>query len=111
MEIVKIRMQMQALLPAAERKTTMEVVRALGVKGMYSGTLATLARDVPFSILFFPGYANVKKLLADEKGENSMVSTLLSGGIAGSFAAGMVTPTDVIKTRCDHARSNFILFE
>ena len=26
----------------------------------YSGTLATLSRDVPFSLLFFPGYANLK---------------------------------------------------
>lgn len=99
MEITKIRMQMQALLPAAERQTTMEVVRGLGLKGMYSGSLATLSRDVPFSVLFFPGYANIRKLLADERGENSMTSTLLSGGLAGAFASGAVTPSDVIKTR------------
>ncbi len=99
MEITKIRMQMQALLPVAERKSTMEVVKGLGVRGMYSGTLATLARDVPFSILFFPGYANVKKMMADEQGNNSRLSLLGSGGIAGAFAAGAVTPTDVIKTR------------
>ena len=99
MEIVKIRMQMQALLPPAERQSTLEVVKALGIRGMYTGTLATLARDVPFSILFFPAYANIKKHLADEKGNNSFGSTLLSGGVAGAFAAGAVTPSDVIKTR------------
>jgi hypothetical protein len=99
MEITKIRMQMQATLPAAERKTTIEVVKSLGVRGMYSGTLATLARDVPFSLLFFPGYANLKTLLADEKGENSVPSQLFAGGIAGAFAAAAVTPSDVIKTR------------
>lgn len=99
MEITKIRMQMQATLPVAERKTTIEVVKALGLRGMYSGTLATLARDVPFSILFFPGYANLKALVANEKGENSVGSQLFAGGIAGAFAAGAVTPTDVIKTR------------
>lgn len=99
MEITKIRMQMQATLPVAERRTTIEVVKGLGLKGMYSGTLATLARDVPFSVLFFPGYANLKALVANEKGENSVGSQLFAGGAAGAFAAGAVTPTDVIKTR------------
>ena len=37
MEIVKIRMQMQALLPIAERQNTMAVVRGLGIRGMYQG--------------------------------------------------------------------------
>ena len=66
---------------------------------MYRGTLATLARDVPFSVLFFPGYANIKKLLADERGENSIGSLLVTGLLAGALAAGAVTPSDVIKTR------------
>jgi len=99
MEITKLRMQLQNLLPAAERKTTMQIVSEMGIKGLYTGTAATLARDVPFSILFFPGYANLKKMLADERGNNSMGSLLLAGGGAGAFAAGAVTPTDVVKTR------------
>ena len=66
---------------------------------MYRGTAATLSRDVPFSVLFFPGYANLKKLLANEKGENSIPSLLIAGGAAGAIAAAAVTPTDVIKTR------------
>eukprot|EP01038_Epipyxis_sp_PR26KG_P012840 gene12840-17214_t len=99
MEITKIRMQMQALLPVAERQSTIQVVKGLGIRGLYSGSLATLSRDIPYSVLFFPGYANLKKLLADEKGENSILSILMAGGAAGAMAAGAVTPTDVIKTR------------
>ena len=30
----------QALLPISERQTTVEVVKSLGVKGLYRGTLA-----------------------------------------------------------------------
>jgi len=97
MEITKIRMQLQALLPAAERRSTIQVVKELGIKGLYRGSLATLARDVPFSVLFFPGYANIKKLFG--KNSDSLYAALFSGGIAGSIAAGAVTPTDVIKTR------------
>ena len=99
---------MQATLPVEMRQSTLGVVKTLGIRGvllvvlynnhrnyntlyclgMYTGTLATLARDVPFSILFFPGYANIKKAFADERGENSLSSLLFSGGIAGAIAAG-----------------------
>lgn len=99
MEITKIRMQMQATLPAAQRQTTMQVVKHLGLKGLYQGSLVTLARDVPFSIFFFPSYANIKKFLADDKGENSIISLLVAGGLAGALSSGVVTPMDVVKTR------------
>lgn len=99
MEITKIRMQMQALLPVEQRRSAVQVVKDLGIRGMYSGTLATLSRDVPFSLVFFPLYANLKAQLADDKGGNSVLSLLLAGGGAGAVAAGFVTPTDVVKTR------------
>ena len=99
MEMVKIRMQMQALLPIAQRKSTMEVVKQLGMKGMYQGSLATLSRDVPFAILFFPGYANLRRVLSSGNQNNMMVNSLLAGTIAGAMAAGTITPVDVIKTR------------
>lgn len=100
MEIVKIRMQMQALLPPAERQSTMEVVRGLGLRGMYQGTTATLSRDIPFSLIFFPLYANLKKAFADPKTkENSIASLLGAGGLAGAMGSWAATPADVIKTR------------
>lgn len=99
MEITKIRMQMQALLPEAERMSAVQVVKQMGLKGLYTGTVATLSRDVPFSLIYFPGYANLKLMLADEKGNNSFADNLLAGGIAGALSAGAVTPTDVVKTR------------
>jgi hypothetical protein len=99
MEITKIRMQMQALLPPEQRMSAVQVVRQMGLRGLYSGTIATLSRDVPFSLIFFPGYANLKAMLADEKGNNSILSLLVTGGTAGSLSAGLVTPTDVVKTR------------
>lgn len=103
MEITKIRMQMQATLPLEERVTLVQLVRQLGIRGLYTGTIATLARDIPFSILFFPAYANAKKALADEKGENSIASLLIAGGVSGAFASGSITPTDVVKTRLQMA--------
>ncbi len=103
MEITVIRMHVQSALPENQRSTMINIVRNLGIKGLYTGTLTTLSRDVPFSIIFFPLYANLKSSLAykegENKGQNSIPSQLLAGGIAGAFAAGAVTPADVVKTR------------
>eukprot|EP00607_Mallomonas_marina_P007576 CAMPEP_0182417416 /NCGR_PEP_ID=MMETSP1167-20130531/1867_1 /TAXON_ID=2988 /ORGANISM="Mallomonas Sp, Strain CCMP3275" /LENGTH=290 /DNA_ID=CAMNT_0024590983 /DNA_START=68 /DNA_END=940 /DNA_ORIENTATION=- len=99
MEIVKIRMQMQATLPVTERQGTMAVVRSLGLRGLYTGTPATLMRDVPFSLLFFPGYANIKAALADKQGNNSLPTLLAAGGLSGAMSSICVTPFDMVKTR------------
>lgn len=97
MELVKIRMQMQAL--EGTKTSTINVVKELGLTGLYKGVLATWARDVPYSIIFFPGYATIKDALADENGHTSMPRIILAGGTAGAMAGGAVTPQDVIKTR------------
>lgn len=100
MELIKIRMQMQSLLPIHERQSTLQVLRSFSIPGLYQGTIATLCRDVPFSIIFFPLYANLKKMTANTiTGENSFFSILSSGMLAGAIGASGVTPADVIKTR------------
>jgi solute carrier family 25 aspartate/glutamate transporter 12/13 len=68
----------------------------VGVRGVYRGVAATWLRDVPFSFIFFPLFANVKAALG---GDHSLPALFASGAIAGSLAAGAVTPCDVIKTR------------
>ncbi|XP_034983249.1 mitochondrial glutamate carrier 2 [Zootoca vivipara] len=71
-----------------------------GVAGLYKGLGATLLRDVPFSIIYFPLFANINNLgqaNLDEKA--SFFHSFISGCIAGSVAAVAVTPLDVLKTR------------
>jgi solute carrier family 25 aspartate/glutamate transporter 12/13 len=80
-------MQMQKTLPVEQQQTTLQVVRTLGIRGAYTGMGATLMRDVPFSLIFFPAYANLKKAFADNHGHNSLGSLLLAGGIAGAGGA------------------------
>lgn len=127
MEIVKIRLQMQGQKAAASsagvgsngsismpapRPSALDVARGLGIRGLFRGAPATLLRDVPFSILFFPTYANLRTALGSaylrhRDGPAAKVSpeniptgiTLLSGVVAGAIASGFVTPADAIKTR------------
>ena len=110
LEITKIRLQVQgettAMYKAAGKvpppeQSIFHVVRELGFTGLYKGAAACLCRDVPFSAIYFPSYAAVKKMMVDEeKGEKLQPHHLLiAGAIAGMPAASLVTPFDVIKTR------------
>ncbi|KAI0695650.1 mitochondrial carrier [Cytidiella melzeri] len=105
LEIVKIRLQMQgeaAKLEGAMPKGAVHIVRQLGLVGLYKGASACLLRDIPFSAIYFPAYAHLKKDIFHE-GYNgkqlSFLETLASAAIAGMPAAYLTTPADVVKTR------------
>ena len=78
--------------------------RELGLRGMFEGCEATLLRDIPFSMLYFPLYSSLKSsagaaldLLHATNLET--VSLLIAGFGAGAVASFLTTPCDVIKTR------------
>jgi solute carrier family 25 aspartate/glutamate transporter 12/13 len=105
LEIVKIRLQVQgeaAKVEGAVPKGAVHIVRQLGIMGLYRGASACLLRDIPFSAIYFPAYAHLKKDVFHE-GYNgkqlSFLETLGSAAIAGMPAAYLTTPADVVKTR------------
>ena len=79
----------------------MWIVRNLGLVGLYKGASACLLRDVPFSAIYFPTYAHLKRDLFGESQQNKLgvLQLLTAGAIAGMPAAYLTTPCDVIKTR------------
>ncbi|KAH7339000.1 mitochondrial carrier domain-containing protein [Rhizoctonia solani] len=105
LEIVKIRLQVQgeaAKLEGAVPRGAVHIVRQLGLLGLYKGTTACLLRDIPFSAIYFPAYAHLKKDIFNEGYHGKKLTfgeTLLAAGIAGMPAAYLATPADVIKTR------------
>ncbi|KAF5919412.1 hypothetical protein HPG69_009893 [Diceros bicornis minor] len=57
-------------------------------------------RDIPFSIIYFPLFANLNNLGFNElTGKASFAHSFMSGCVAGSVAAVTVTSLDVLKTR------------
>ncbi|TPX76775.1 mannan endo-1,4-beta-mannosidase [Chytriomyces confervae] len=99
LEIVKIRLQVQgeaARTTGAVRQGAMQIIRSLGLFGLYKGVTACLMRDVPFSGIYFPVYAHLKKDIFHEGRDGKKLAI---GAIAGIPAAYLVTPADVIKTR------------
>ena len=86
---------------------TSSVLKTQGIGGFYRGFLSQIMRDVPFRAVQMPSYEVVKQLYSqhfatDEEGCTRPlrpVENMLVGAIAGSFAAALTTPLDVIKTR------------
>ncbi|XP_004456822.1 mitochondrial glutamate carrier 2 isoform X2 [Dasypus novemcinctus] len=77
-----------------------DLLRTQGLAGLYKGLGATLLRDIPFSIIYFPLFANLNNLGFNElTGKASFAHSFVSGCAAGSVAAVAVTPLDVLKTR------------
>lgn len=109
LEIVKIRLQVQgeAIRAAAregeqlKKRTAIWIIRNLGLRGLYKGASACLLRDIPFSSIYFPAYAHLKKDFFGESPTKKLgvVQLLTAGAIAGMPAAYLTTPADVIKTR------------
>ncbi|KAI4904419.1 hypothetical protein NFI96_027951 [Prochilodus magdalenae] len=74
---------------------TKELLRSRGISGLYRGLGATLLRDVPFSIIYFPLFANLNDLgKGDVQGPAPFYVSFLSGCLAGSTAAVAVNPVD-----------------
>jgi hypothetical protein len=76
-----------------------EIYAQDGVLGFYRGLAATLARDIPFGIMFFTGYSMLKDHLDAWVGRSTPWTGFFSGFTVGSVVAASVTPADVIKTR------------
>jgi len=94
-EMVKIRLQLQGNIPELQRKSAFTIVNELGsTGGVYRGFTATMYRDVPFCIIFFPLYSNIKTLLTpsstltvngvlQEPFHIGLLSGMFSGAVAG----------------------------
>ena len=82
MEIVKLRLQLQGEAGGV-KKSAMEVIRELGVRGLYKGTAATWLRDVPFSVVRAERKRKRKRKRANERASGS--------GNAGAGACARAT--------------------
>lgn len=102
-EIVKIRLQVQGEIARQEGiapKSALTIIKELGLSGLYRGSTACFARDIPFSGIYFPTYAYLKEKFKNEgEVETQGWGLLLAGCIAGGISASSTTPFDVVKTR------------
>ncbi|KAG8761690.1 carnitine transporter [Serendipita sp. 396] len=88
----------------------MDVVRGLykegGIRSIFRGTFATLARDGPGSAAYFAAYEVAKKALVpkgQEAGDLNLGAIIVAGGTAGVAMWSIAIPPDVIKSRIQSA--------
>ncbi|KAJ3242488.1 carnitine transporter [Chytriomyces hyalinus] len=74
-----------------------------GLGGLYRGTIATMARDVPGSAAYFVAYEYFYRLLKKEGQSISVGATLFAGGMSGVAMWSIAIPPDVIKSRIQAA--------
>lgn len=111
-ERIKCLLQIQQESSVAERKYKgpVDVVKQLyregGIRSVYRGTGATLARDVPASGMYFMTYEWLQRLLTPEgqsRSDMSIGRTIFAGGMAGIFNWAVAIPPDVLKSRLQTA--------
>uniref|UniRef100_A0A8C6T800 Mitochondrial glutamate carrier 2 n=1 Tax=Neogobius melanostomus TaxID=47308 RepID=A0A8C6T800_9GOBI len=120
MEMLKIQMQDAGRITAQQRvmpsvvttlkmggtsavlstQITRELLKTKGFLGLYKGLGATLMRDIPFSVIYFPLFAHLHQLGKPSPEESvPFYWSFMSGCLAGCVAAVAVSPCDVVKTR------------
>lgn len=104
MDVVKQRMQL------ASRKAYPSVFQSIksiyqnhGLTAFYAGYKTTLIMNVPFTAMYFAGYESAKSFILDwneiTDEDFSAASHCAAGAIAGTTAASITNPLDVVKTR------------
>ncbi|KAJ1508560.1 hypothetical protein HMI54_003197 [Coelomomyces lativittatus] len=82
------------------------IVREQGMKGLFTGTSATLLRDGVGSIGYFVAYEGIKRALTPENASASDLSpfaVFMAGGMAGMVNWMLSIPMDVLKSRLQTA--------
>lgn len=72
-----------------------------GIRSIYKGSLATLARDGPGSAAYFATYEYVKNYLSKDNGQDdglSLGAITVAGGLAGVAMWTAIYPVDTIKS-------------
>ncbi|CAH0478339.1 unnamed protein product [Peronospora belbahrii] len=97
-ELVRTRMQ-GVNAGTSILSTFQHAVRRGGYMSLLNGLGATLARDVPFSAIYWMSYENLQRRLIATKEEMTRTHrAFVCGAVSGAIAATITTPFDVVKT-------------
>lgn len=101
LELLRTRLQ------ASSTQSPAQIVHALrasvgksGLRVLWRGLDWTLARDVPFSSIYWAGFEFIKRKMIQYEGKEAPIRTPFVAGAASGICAALVTsPFDVLKTR------------
>ncbi|KAM7290388.1 putative carrier protein MRS3/4 [Ixodes scapularis] len=106
-EVVKQRMQMYNSQFKRCSECFLHVWRQEGGHAFYRSFTTQLSMNIPFQCVHFVTYEFMQVLTNKERVYNP-VAHMVSGGIAGAFAAAVTTPLDVCKTLLNTQESSLL---
>ncbi|XP_065568621.1 mitochondrial ornithine transporter 1-like isoform X2 [Artemia franciscana] len=123
-ELVKCRLQAQMETEAMKQKDhprvkigplkmTESILKTEGIRGLFHGLSATVAREMPGYFVLFGGMEVTKHLLTPPgktKEEIGPVKTVVAGGMGGICFWTFIFPFDVVKSRMQVAGSGGGIF-
>lgn len=108
--VLQVQGQGNALPTGRQYNGLFDVVKGLykegGIRSIFRGTFATLARDSPGSAAYFAAYEVAKKGLTPkgkEPGDLNLGAIIVAGGLAGVMMWSIAIPPDVVKSRLQSA--------
>lgn len=105
-ERVKVMMQIQSGEKSSMAKVIGEMYRTGGLRSIFKGLAATLARDGPGSALYFATYEYMKQKLSPSGEKLSLMAVSVAGGLAGVSMWLGVFPIDTIKSTQQSSNTN-----
>lgn len=99
-ELIRTKIQSEKLGYSQLANAVRNAIRADGLISLYRGWSSTVLRDVPFSMIYWFNYETFKSMLIKEHKRTvlSNSETFACGALAGSLAAFITCPLDVVKT-------------
>lgn len=98
LELIRTKLQSRENYRYSELFPTIRnVVRQEGIWSLWRGLSPMLLRDVPFSMIYWLGFEQLKVMLLMRMEYSPMVP-FLAGSVSGAIAAALTTPLDVVKT-------------
>lgn len=78
---------------------THDIYQKTGITGIYRGFAATALRQGPAFAVYFTTYNALKEHASKYDQNNSLITSILAGGVAGSLSWAVTYPVDLIKNR------------
>ncbi|KNC83643.1 hypothetical protein SARC_04104 [Sphaeroforma arctica JP610] len=105
-EMIKQRLQMHSSPYTSASHVFREVWKQEGPRAFYRSLPTQLSMNVPFQVIHFSAYENIRHLINPDDTYNPL-SHVVAGGSAGAMAAAVTTPLDVLKTTLNTQESRF----
>ncbi|KAK2141555.1 hypothetical protein LSH36_1082g00031 [Paralvinella palmiformis] len=101
LELIRTKMQSQQLSYRDLGRAVCSSVKHGGILSLWRGVGPTLLRDVPFSSIYWFSYEYVKLAQLRHQGneEVTFLQSFIAGATAGTIAAFVTLPFDVVKTQ------------